>query len=155
MSESKKNELKINIDAEQERQKPRLVAILLFDFASQTNEGKQNILGIFDRVKVSVDKKRTPPIGFYLKTAHTFDDQIQVAILSPENQLVAGFFFGAPEKERDGKKLTQMQILGIVEFDTPMAGEYWIDVSYKEQSLGGFRLVVDFVDTKEEGDGSK
>jgi len=152
MLEEAKFEPEVYIDVVQERERPRLVATLFFDFSNQTVEGKHNLIGVFDRIFVSSDRKRTHSIGIYIKTAYTFDGQVQVAIFSPSNKPTGGFAFASATKEHDGKPLTQMQILGTVEFDTPEPGDYWFDVSYKGQSLGGVKLVVEFVEPKEGND---
>jgi hypothetical protein len=136
-------ELKITVDVEQERARPRVIAFIFFDFHNNTMEGKHNFLGVFDRIIVPEDKKRTTPLAFFLRTANTFDGPVQVTIFTANNKPTGGFGLSSPEKEKDGQALTQMQIIGAIEFDTPEAGNYWVDVSYMGQSIGGTRLTVE------------
>lgn len=143
-------EPQINVDVAQERDRPRVVAILFHDFHNLTQEGKHNFLGVFDQIIVPADKKRTTPLGFFLRLANTFDSIVEVAIFNPSNKQVGGFSFSAGEKEKDGKKLTQMQLGGAVEFDTPEEGDYWVNVSYQGQSIGGHRLRVELKESEKE-----
>jgi hypothetical protein len=155
MPEQEIAEQKVGIDVDQERNRPRVVAFLFFDFYNRTVEGKHNFLGLFDRIIVPADKKRTTPLGFYLRTANTFDEPIQVTIYNASNKPTGGFGVSPQEKEKDGQKLTQMQLVGAIEFETPDAGNYWVDVSYGGQSIGGMRLTVELQEPTVEPQESK
>lgn len=136
---------KINIDVAQELEKPRLVSLLFYDFANRTGNGKLNILGVFDRIIVDAEKKRTRSFGMFIKTAETHEGIIRILILDPNRQLVAALDFGLAEKEfPKDEKYHIAQASGAIEFDTPVEGLYWFDVSYNGKSLGGTALRVDF-----------
>ena len=135
----------VNIEVAQERAKPRLVSLLFYDFANRTGNGKLNLLGIFDRIIVDAEKKRTRSFGLFIKTAETHDGIIRILILDPNGQLIAGLDFGLAEKEYPkDEKYHVAQASGGIEFDTPVEGLYWFDASYNGKSLGGTGLQVDF-----------
>lgn len=144
----------VNIDVTQEREKPRLVSVLFYDFANRTGNGKFNLSGIFDRIFVDAEKKRTRSFGMFIKTAETHEGIIRVLILDPNGQLIAALDFGLAEKEfPKDEKYHITQASGGIEFDTPVEGLYWFDVSYNGKSLGGTALQVDFA-ISENKDGS-
>ena len=137
--------MKVSADAK----KPRLVAILFFDFANQTETQKLNLNGIFDRVFVDINEKKTVPFGVFVRTARTLDSPVQVAIVSPKNKLAGGFRFTVNSADLGGKKPELIQFVGNVSFATPVEGLYWFDVSYEGKPLGGCYLQVEFKDLKE------
>lgn len=135
----------VNIDVAQVREKPRLVSLLFYDFANRTGNGKFNILGVFDHIIVDAEKKRTRSFGMFVKTAQAHEGVIRILILDPDGQLIAGLDFGVAEKEYPkDEKYHVAQASGVIEFDTPVEGLYWFDVSYNGKSLGGTGLQVDF-----------
>lgn len=144
----------VDIDVAQEREKPRLVSLLFYDFANRTGNGKFNLSGIFDRIIVDAEKKRTRSFGMFIKTAETHKGIIRILILDPNGHLIAALDFGLAEKESlSEEKYHVTQAAGGIEFDTPIEGLYWFDVSYNGKSLGGTALQVDFA-ISENKDGS-
>lgn len=133
-----------DIDIAQERVKPRLVALLFFDFLSFTKEDKPNLLGVFERVFVPRDEKKVPPIGFFLRTAYTVRGRIQITIYAPSGLATGGFGFELDEQKIAETKATHTQLIGTVGFETPEEGTYWIAVLYNDELLGGVRLSVEF-----------
>ncbi|HKZ79363.1 MAG TPA: hypothetical protein VJ124_13900 [Pyrinomonadaceae bacterium] len=49
-----------HVNVPEERKRPRLLSILFCDFASFTIDKKVNLLGIFDRIYVHPEQKKTP-----------------------------------------------------------------------------------------------
>ena len=140
-------EVSINFDFGSEIEKPRLVSLLFFDFANQTSDGKVNLSGIFDRLLVSPETKKTVPIGIFVRTARTYDSPVTVSIISPGKKPVGGFAFTMTRQEREaqgGKGDGMMQILARVQFDAPSEGEYWFAVGFDGQTIGGCPLLVEF-----------
>lgn len=151
MSDETKTEPTVPIDLVQEREKPRLLSILFFDFYSETKEGKLNLLGIFDRLFVDPSRKRTMPIGIFVRTAQAFGANIKCEIHSPEGIVTGGFNFMVPASARlpDGTQPIQAQILARLEFNAPVDGTYWFAISFAGQVLGGAPLVIQYKDPKE------
>ena len=134
-----------NIEVAQEREKPRLISLLFYDFANRTANGKFNLSGIFDRIIVDAEKKRTRSFGMFIKTAETQEGVVRILILDPNGQVIAGLDFGLAEKEyRKDESYHVAQASGGIEFETPVEGLYWSDVSYNGKSLGGTALQIDF-----------
>jgi hypothetical protein len=144
------------VDAIKEREKPRLVSLLFFDFINETKDRKMNLIGVFDRVYVDPEVKRTHPFGIFCRVGHAFTDPLQVTIFDPSGELTGGLMFDFSKEDFDGqgyegKKPSQIQFMGQIQFNTATEGAYWFDVSYQGQSLGGTQLLVEFKDLKEEG----
>ena len=143
--------LKIDIPADVtvEREKSRLVAILFFDFANQTDTRKLNLNGVFDRLFVDLKEKKTVPFGVLVRTAKTLDFPVQVAILAPNGTIAGGFVFSVKSEEIGNQKPDMIQFVGNVQFIAPVEGDYWFDVSFKGKSIGGCPLKIEFRDLKE------
>lgn len=146
MSEEAVTQPETTIDVAAERQKPRLISILFYDFLNETKDGKPNVLGVFDRLFVDVNRKRTSAFGLYIRTAQTFAEPVKVFVFSPENTLTAGFSFSLDPKIYEELKPEMMQLKGAVAFDAPVEGMYWFVVSYQNMILGGTSLKIEFRD---------
>jgi hypothetical protein len=138
----------VNTDVAQKRSQPRLEAISFADYANMTGDGKAIICGIVDRFFVDPEKKKTGNFYLYVRTVETIEGTIEMSFFDPNGQLVAKGI-----AEIDTAALTQalrrrLSIIERMSLDTPMEGEYWIDVSYGGQSLGGASFAVEF--TKKE-----
>ncbi|PYP83507.1 MAG: hypothetical protein DMF61_23080 [Blastocatellia bacterium AA13] len=154
MAEDTEGVPEVNVDTVQELEKPRLVSLLFYDFANRTANGKFNLSGIFDRILVDLNKKRTRSFGLFTKTAETHKGIIRILILDPNGKLVVALDFGMDATEfPPDQKYHITQASGAIEFDTPIEGLYWFDVSYNGKSLGGTALQIEFA-TQEKRDGS-
>ncbi len=152
LTENKEAVAPPEIDVAQERVKPRLTAMLFFDFANITNDGKPNLFGIFERIFVSADEKKVPQVGFFLRTAYTVKGRILITIYAPSGQATGGFGFELDEKKMAEAKATHTQMIGGVGFEAPEEGTYWFAVHYNGELLGGARLVVEIKPTEEKTD---
>ena len=125
----------VNIDVAKERSKPRLEALLLADYASITASGKPDICGIFDQFSVDPEKKSTGYFYLYIRTAETLEGEIHIAVIDPNGKALAV----AVTESSSGSKTRQkrLSLLQRLTLDATEEGEYWIDVSYMGQSLGG------------------
>jgi hypothetical protein len=149
-----------SFDIEAAKAKPVLVALLFFDYANQTSEGKVNLLGIFDRIFVDPNEKKTVPFGLFVRTNETLDSPVKIVIISPENKIVGNLEYELPRKSApvtEKQKQVMMQVMLQVQFAAPLEGGYWFDVSFEGQSLGGAPLTVAYRDLKEikETEGAK
>src|SRR5438270_374416 len=96
MSEALPEEAKVLprlIDAAQERKKPRLVTILFFDFSNETRERKLNLLGVFDRLFVAPETKKSHQFGIFLRIAQVYNDRVEVTIYGPTGDKMGDFGF--------------------------------------------------------------
>lgn len=143
-------------DLETEKGRPRLVSLLFFDYANETGDRKLNLSGVFDRLFVDKETKKTIPFGVFVRVAQAYDSPVFVTIVSPENKPAGGFAFSVARKDvesQTGNKFAMFQIMARVRFEAPVEGTYWFDVAFDGKSLGGCPLVVEFRDLKETKDG--
>ncbi len=144
MSEDRLTIPEVNTDVEKEREKPRLVSLLFYDYSNKTETGKFNILGVFDRLSVDIEKKRTHSFGMFVKVAQLTEGIIRVFTLEPNGKIIAVLDFGLPDEYPKDEKYHIAQAAGTLEFDTPVEGLYWFDVLHNNKSLGGTGLQIDF-----------
>jgi hypothetical protein len=136
----------VSVDLEKELAAPRLVALLFCDWANQTRDGKNNLVGAFDRIFVREGQKETHAFFIFLRTAETVGEPLQVTIFSPGGAIVAGLQYGVTEFHRDiehPEHPLYIQIMLPVQFPVPMPGVYWVNISYGGKSLGGAALIVE------------
>lgn len=137
----------VNIDVAVEREKPRLVSLLFFDYANRTGNNKLNLIGAFDRIYINPEIKRTPPIGVFVRTGRTYDGEVILTVFNPKGEMVAALAF----KSDIAVEMRSFQLDGLfrIEFETSVGGVYWFDVSYRGKSIGGAGLLVELKRVKE------
>jgi hypothetical protein len=140
----------INANIAEDRNQPRLVALILCDYANLTEDRKYNLLGTFDSIVVDRKKRQSPLFILYLRTYSVYGGQMQIGVYSPTNELVSAVGVDLKETENAADRGAHGVVVLKVQFDVQEEGEYWIDVSYKGRSLGGDSLVVNF--RSEEGE---
>jgi hypothetical protein len=143
-----------NIEAELSR--PRLVALLFCDGANQSKDGKNNILGGFDRIRVPAGHSLTPVFALFVRTAETIEHPVELTVFAPAGVPVAGVRYQSKEVARVGEHPefpVHVQVLAGFQFPVQGAGVYWFDVSYAGVSLGGAALIVDIVAAEENDNG--
>jgi hypothetical protein len=138
---------KANIDVSQEKLKPRLVSIAFCEYANETKDKKLNLLGIFDRVNISLEGEgphHSPPLVVFVRLAETFDAPVDVVAINPAGDIVAGITLETAEASKSAyEAYRQVQIVASIRFLLSGYGLYWFDVSYKNKSLGGTGLVIE------------
>lgn len=137
------------LDIPEVKQTPRLMSLLFCDFASKTDDGKMNLLGIFDRVYVHPEIRMTPPFVLYGRTVETFEDNLWLRIFDPDHSPRAEFKFDPPAeiklaRERDPNLPTNVQFIIPLQLNIQKQGIYWFDIAYRDYSLGGTGLPVMF-----------
>jgi hypothetical protein len=119
-------EPRVIADLASKTREPRLVSFLFFDYANETTDRKVNLLGLFDRLYVDQETKRTVPVGIFVRTGNTFDSPVNVQIADPEGKVVGGFSFEVSRAQAEKTtKIGQMQIMARIQFNTPVVGTYW------------------------------
>jgi Family of unknown function (DUF6941) len=141
------------IDLPKGRVRPRLLSLLFCDFANRTDDHKLNLIGVFDRIYVHPDIRKSPPFILYGRSAQTFEDALWVRVFDPDNEPQVEIKFDPPSKEqiqtlreaqveRDPDDPDQFQFYIPIQMTFKKKGTYWFDVSYRNFSLGGAGLVV-------------
>jgi hypothetical protein len=131
------------INAAAERKTPRLVAILFCAYVSSDKEGRNNLLGCFDRIFADPATKQTGQFILVVRTYETREKGIVISILDPANKIVAAVVFDEP-KQLPTDRPMHLQYSGPINFTAATNGPYWFDVSYKGKSIGGESLIVEF-----------
>jgi hypothetical protein len=140
-----------HINLSDEKLKPRLLALLFCDYMNRTDEGKINLIGIFDRIYVHPEKKKTPRFGLYIRFAEALDGPVTLTVFEPMGQPVFGLQFdpNVPQFEADPERRSeyprQIQSILVMQFEAKIEGVYWFDISYRSQSLGGASLPIEFI----------
>lgn len=135
----------VNIDVAKERGTTRLISFLFFDYSNRTATNKLNLMGIFDRILVNQETKKTHPFGVFIRTAFTWDRPVNVTAFNPSGEPLAGFIYQIDSAQfPQEKRLSTTQVVFAFEFETPVEGRYWLDVSFDGQSIGGCDLLVEF-----------
>ena len=148
LTETLKNYIS-KVDVSEIKRKSRLLSVVFCDFANRTNDGKVNLLGIFDRIYVHPDNKISPPFILYARTAETFEDNLWVRVFDPDDKPVAEIRFDPPtevpfQEDRDKDWPNQMQFFLPVRMSLPKEGVYYFDIAYRDFSIGGAGVVVKF-----------
>lgn len=140
------------IDLAAGRARPRLLSLLFCDFANRTDDGKMNLIGVFDRIFVHPEERKSPPFILYGRSAQTFEDNLWVRVFDPDNEPQVEIKFDPPSKEqveaikihRDPDAPDQFQFYIPIQMTFKKEGTFWFDVSYRNFSLGGAGLVIRF-----------
>lgn len=145
------------VDVHKERGEPRLVSILFCDDWTQTEDGKTNLTGIFDRIYVHSKGRLTPKFVLFIRSADTTDEGLRVRVFDPEGNPMMGIDFD--DKNLDPSMFTPnlpanvQSVIGI-RFPVNTEGVYWFHVFYKGESLGGAGLVIEYRETEERKGGT-
>lgn len=136
---------KVSINVAEERKKPRLEAILFSEYATRTDKGTYVFGGCFNRLLFSKAEKRvTSKIYLYVQTGETRGSHLQIAVFSPNDELLMAIQFDLERHEYLPEYPAQLQILQLIQFPVAVEGNYWFDVSCDGNSLGGQVLIVEF-----------
>jgi hypothetical protein len=142
-----------NIDASQERAKPRLLSLLFCDFSNITNDGKPNLFGVFDRIFIDPKNPTTPPFVVFVRVAEVVEG-FDITIFDPNNEPAMGIKSVAREAKYTEGFPRQLQTALRLQFDTKKQGVFWVDVAYKGVSLGGAGLTIEFRETEAKDGGT-
>lgn len=143
-------------DAIKEWQRPLLVSLLFCDSCDLREDGKANVIGIFDRIYIHPDIRLTPPFMLFVRTAETTGGIIQIICRDPDGRIPTVVnFTSAPASEFSPKLPANVQ--GIVTMNPFFAyteGVYWFEVLFEGQALGGAALVIEFRETEDKKGGT-
>jgi hypothetical protein len=142
--------LKINVDVATALATPRLEVAAFADYASMSKQDKISIAGIFDRILIDKDTKQSNGFFIFVRTAETVRGNIQITLMAPDHTPVAAVIYDASAKKFSPGQPRIVQFLDRIAFKATVEGVYWLDVSYKEQSLGGTGLIVEFKTTEKQ-----
>lgn len=133
----------VTVDVAQVLQKPRLEAVLFCEYANRTEDEKTNLSGIFERIFVNRETKLSGGFFLFVRLAEAGEGPIQIVLLDPANKPVLGIGADLSGDLFKGNYPKMIQVLDRVAFQATELGVYWLDVSYKGESLGGAPLIVE------------
>ncbi|HEV2880577.1 MAG TPA: hypothetical protein VGX24_04660 [Pyrinomonadaceae bacterium] len=137
------------IDIEKERATPRLVSLLFCDFWNQAEDGKINLIGIFDRIYVHSKGRLTPYFVLFIRSVDTIEESLKVRVFAPDDSPVVGIDFDDFDASVFTPNLpANVQSILKIRFPVESQGVYWFNVFYKGESLGGAGLVVEYRETE-------
>jgi hypothetical protein len=145
-----------NMDISKEWQRPRLVSILFCDSYKMAEDGKADLIGVFDRIYVHPEIKNTPPFTLFVRTAETLEGLIQIICYAPDGEIPTVVnYASAPESAFTPNLPANLQgISHMNPFHISMEGIYWFDVTFRGQSLGGAGLAIAFRETEDKTGGT-
>jgi hypothetical protein len=136
---------KVNIVASEEAKKPQLGAILFCEYAVRTDKDTYVFANCFERFLFSKDEpKVTSNFFLYVKANQTREGDFQVAIIDPNDSILLAFSYELDSTGLIANLPASVHFLQRVKFAVTVEGVYWVDVSFKGESLGGAPLLVDF-----------
>lgn len=146
----------VNVKGSEEVKKPRLGAILFCEYAALTENGTYLFAGCFERFAFTKDEpKVTSNFFLYVRATQTREGDFQVAIIDPNDTTLMAFSYDLDSAGLIPDLPASLHFLQKVKFPVKVEGTYWIDVSFKGESLGGAPLLVDFQKEEASEDGSK
>jgi hypothetical protein len=138
------------VDVSGGRTKPRLLSLLFCDYSNMTDDHKVNLIGIFDRIWVHPEQRLSPRFVVYGRTAETFGDNLWLRVFDPDNEPAVEIKFDPPpldsafrEDWPDGAP-KQFQFAIPVQLKFHKTGTYWFDIAFRDFSLGGAGLLVEY-----------
>lgn len=153
MPTQKKDKRKTGTDRSAVIGRPRLEALLFCDWANETAEHKHNLIGSFDHVYVDAEERMTPAFWIYVKVGLIQPDVLTLHVYDPTGTLSVDASFtlhdvpavGDDMKvQGDTTTFKKVQIVNRIQFRALMEGEYWFDVSFKGERLGGAPLSIEY-----------
>ena len=143
------------VDVQKERAKPRLASILFCDYWNQTEDGKTNLMGIFDRIYVHSKGRLTPNFVLFIRSVNTIEESLKVRVFAPDGSPAVGIDFDAFDASVFTPNLpANVQSTLNLRFPVESEGVYWFNVFYKGESLGGAGLVIEYRQTEERKGGT-
>ena len=141
------------VDIASEVARPRLLAILFCDWVNETPENKANLIGAFDRLFVQSDSRLTPPFTLYIRATHVHEGPTLIRVFQPDGRVGLEAAVEPPEVTEGTDEPENLQVIARMQFVAEQVGTYWVEVSYRGQSLGGAPLVVQLRDIDNGGHG--
>jgi hypothetical protein len=138
------------VDVSGGRTRSRLLSLLFCDYSSMTDDRKMNLLGIFDRIYVHPEHQQSGRFVLYGRTAETFEDSLWVRVFDPDNEPSVEIKIdpaeAAEQFREDWPKHApkQFQFAIPIQMKFSKSGTYWFDIAYRDFSLGGTGLVVEY-----------
>lgn len=145
MSEEQSFVPTVNVIGSEEVKKPRLGAILFCEYATLTEKNTYVFAGCFERFVFSKDEpKVTSNFFLYVRASQTRGGDFQVAIIDPNDKTIMAFNYNLDSAGLIPNLPASVHFLQRIKFPVAVEGTYWVDVSFKGESLGGAPLLVDF-----------
>jgi hypothetical protein len=133
----------VDIEVSIEKQKPRLLALLFCDFTNTTNDDKPNLLGVFDRIFVDPEKRMTPPFVVFVRVAEV-SEPFKITMIGPDSVPALQVTSQPIDTAHTEGLPRQVQSFLVLQFEAKMQGVFWFDISYKDKTLGGAGLTIQY-----------
>ena len=140
---------------EEQWRQSRLTALSFADFINQTNDGKYNLLGIFDRIYVDPNNPTPRPFGLFVRTSQTREGELTVTGYAPDGEVVFKIIAGIDSAKMEESKLSHLQLGVVIQIEAKSEGVYWFEVKYNETVLGGAPLLVEHRSMEVKDDGGR
>lgn len=135
----------VNVIGSEEVKKPRLGAILFCEYATITEKGTYVFAGCFERFVFGKDEpKVTSNFFLYVRASQTREGDFQVAIIDPNDTTIMAFKYDLDSAGLIPNLPASIHFVQRIKFPVAVEGTYWVDVSFKGESLGGAPLLVEF-----------
>lgn len=143
----------VNIDVAQERDRPRIEALLFADYAAITTSGKPDVCGIFGRILADPETKNTGLFYIFIKIIGVIGVPLELAITNPEGKTVAAGKILTPASESNEQAgSSEIQMIHVIQrmvLNVKIEGTHWFSVLYNGKPLGGAAVGIEF---KKQGD---
>jgi hypothetical protein len=124
------------LDVENERKQPRLIALLLADYAAETKEGKIVLSGVFDTIHVPRDLPRLARFFLYVRMMETNDGPVEIVLYRPDGTPHGELVIEPDEVKVDEGRVNYVQAYTQLALEIPVTGIWWFEVRYQERILG-------------------
>lgn len=156
MSDELETAANTQVDTVQEWRRPRLVSLLFCDSCNYREDGKTDVIGIFDRIYVHPDRRQTPPFTLFVRTTETAEGMMLATCRAPNGLTPTMVSFARVPKEAYTPNLPSnfQSIVHMNPFYVAIEGVYWFEVFFEGNPLGGAGLVIEFRETEDKTGGT-
>lgn len=121
--------------------RPRLLALVFCDYGNVAQDGKFNVMGIFDRV-VSPRFPHKFTFYLYVRFMEVLRGEIEIECTAPSGRAVAKMIFPVPPEDTGDEHPLFLQALARTNALLAEPGLHWFTVRYEGEELGRAPLNV-------------
>ncbi len=137
------------VEASAPQNLPRCIALLVCDYANMSDEGKHNVMGVFNQVIVRPPDLMSPRFYVYFSVEGFRTDPLRLCLLTPTgDEVVGGTLTPAPNDA--------LPLIGTVSAHVPFRfeakgpGLYRLELSCHGQVMASTPIMVEYIN--EDGD---
>lgn len=142
----------IDIDWKAELHRPRMLALLFADWASETTDHKLAIGGVFDRIFLRpTEEVRRLGFYIYLRVTEAYQETTNILVYAPDGQVMAQLELGVdPNYIASQTEPNFVQLVSRIGLPLTQPGIHWFEVRYRNESLGRVPLIVQLMENQDE-----